>query len=162
MPSQADPYSRIYWRFQDEFPEVYADDRALALWLRLLIVAEGSYPAAAMLPRKMRGNVLQVLVDAGLVTLLPGDRYRVRGLDAERERRSEHGRTGGLASGNARRTNVERPLNGSPTRRDETRKDETRNTRAFDAAHEKAMAAFQRGDYPTYAVALEATMKADT
>lgn len=123
----SDPYSRVYWRFQDEFPDVYADDRALALWLRLLIMAEGSYPAASMLPRKMDDDALTVLVEAGLVSLLSGDRYRVRGLDAERERRAEHGRTGGLASANARRTLVEQPLDGRQPRRDETRieRDET-------------------------------------
>jgi hypothetical protein len=151
----SDPYSRVYWRFQDEFPDVYADDRALALWLRLLILADGSYPAAAALPRKVDDDVLAVLVSAELLTLIPGDRYRVRGLDAERERRAEHGRTGGLASANARRTIVEPSLNGRQPRRDETRKEETSNTRVAQL-HEKAVAAVERGEYVTYALALEA------
>src|SRR5688500_18410901 len=97
-----DPYSRFYWRFIDEYPEVYDDDRAFAAWMRLLVTAEGSHPAPAQLPRKVKPGPLATLVDRGLVVLLPGDRYRVKGLAAERERRSEAARVGGLASGRSR------------------------------------------------------------
>jgi hypothetical protein len=116
------PYSRIYWRFRDEFPDVYQDKEAFGWWLTLLVIAEGAYPSAADLPRKLRPRVLEKLIDEELVTLLPGDRYRVRGLDAERQRRSEAGRKGGLASARSRapETTVQRPSNDRPTNTEAT------------------------------------------
>lgn len=142
MPNN-DPYSRLYWRFRDEFPDVYQDNDALATWLRLLLIAEGTHPSAADLPRKVKPSVLTKLVDEGLVTLFPGDRYRIKGLSGERERRSEAARTGGIASGRSRTpsTAVQPPFNGrstdvqplvnlDETRRDEQRRDETSTPRA--------------------------------
>jgi 5-methylcytosine-specific restriction endonuclease McrA len=84
------PYSRVYWSIVDDpdFDGIYGDNSALATWLRLLIVADGTWPATAPLPRSVREAPLRKLVNKGLIALLPGDRYRVKGLDAERERRS--------------------------------------------------------------------------
>jgi hypothetical protein len=124
----SDPYSRVYHRIQDEYPNVFDDELALGTWLRLLVLAEGSYPAQPHLPRKVKAKPLALLVESGLITLLPADRYAVKGLREERERRSAAGRKGGLAS-SERRTVVERSLNDRPTlvgpRRDETRLDKT-------------------------------------
>jgi hypothetical protein len=47
-------------------------------------------------------RALEVLTDAGLIDRMPGDRYRVHGLDAERARRGAAARVGGLASGRSR------------------------------------------------------------
>ena len=84
------PYSRVYWSIVDDpdFESVFGNDAALATWLRLLIVADGTWPATAPLPRNVRAAPLKLLVDHGLISILPGDRYRVKGLDAERQRRS--------------------------------------------------------------------------
>src|SRR6187455_2666336 len=87
-----DPYSRSYWRFHDEFPEIYADDAAYALWHRLLVLGDMAWPASASLPFGVRRASLGKLVAAELITIHPGNRYRVRGMDAERERRSESAR----------------------------------------------------------------------
>lgn len=83
------PYSRIYWCFVEEFPVVYHDDRALATFTRLLLLADGTYPAAAPMPRWVKPAPLRALVDAGLVILLPGDYYRIKGQAAERTRRQQ-------------------------------------------------------------------------
>lgn len=137
MTAQSGPYSRFYWRFRDEYPDIYQDKETFGWWLTLLVNAEGAHPSAADLPRKVRPRSLEKLIDEQLVVLLPGDRYRVKGLAKERERRAEQGRNGGLASGRSRsqRTTVEQPENdGSTTveldetRRDKQRQDETRNT----------------------------------
>lgn len=129
MTAQQDPYSRVYWKFRREYPDIYQDDATLGTWLRLLITAEGAYPAPADLPRRIRKSCLDKLVSAGLVTLEPGDTFIVKGLTAERSRRSEAARIGGLASGRSRTptTTVEPPLNERSTngepRRDETSRD---------------------------------------
>jgi hypothetical protein len=134
------PYSRVYHSIVDDpkFAKVYDDDRRLATWLRLLIVAEQAHPASAYIPAGThRGSVI-ALADAGLIDLGTGSRYRIHGLDAERGRRAEAARVGGLASGRSR--SVERPLNGgSRSKRtesnldeqskDETSKDETSTAR---------------------------------
>lgn len=87
-----DPYSRSYWRFADEFAEIYADDAAYALWSRLRDEADKAWPSSAPLPYGVKKRALAMLVAADLVYLQPGNRYRIRGLDKERERRAEPAR----------------------------------------------------------------------
>src|SRR5688500_3050648 len=91
------PYARVYLRIVDaeRFATVYADDSALSTWLRLLLVAAGVWPASPPVPRWVRDEPWRLLVDAGLIETLPGDRYRVHGLDAERLRRQERAVAGG-------------------------------------------------------------------
>lgn len=113
-----DAYSRLYHRFASEFPTIYADDRALATWIRLLLQADASWPMRPPIARSVRPKPLAQLVEVGLVTLL-GDAYAVKGLDAERTRRREAARTGAAkrwqSDGNANAS-----ANAMP-RRDETR-----------------------------------------
>lgn len=138
MPRTDDPYSRVYWRAVDDprFEHVWHDDHALAWWLRLLIAADQAWPASAALPHGVHKGALRLLTESGLVEVT-GYRYRIHGLDKERERRANAGRTGGLASGNVRSTNVRRSFNhrspiaesvGEPsqeeTRQEEPRRDE--------------------------------------
>lgn len=99
MTAQTDPYVRVYYSITDDpkFADVYDDDAALALWLRLLIVADAIHPAAAPLP-VVNPDALAMLVAANLVDLVGTTRYRIHGLVKERERRSSNAR----ASANAR------------------------------------------------------------
>lgn len=149
--AKPDPYSRIYWRLSDEFPAIYDDDAALAAWVRLLVIAEGAWPGAAQMPRKIKRSALKTLVDCELISMLPGDRFRVRGLDAERNRRAEAARPGGIASGRSRSagTSVQRTFNRRSTNveLDETRREKTR--RAYEL--------LESGQFATFAQALEAT-----
>lgn len=129
-------YVRVYYSICDDpkFVEVYPDDRLLATWLRLLILADGVYPASAPIPRSVSPRALRKLADLRIIDLA-GDYFRLHGLDAERARRAAAARVGGMASGNARRTTVERPLNERSksvrleTNLDETRRDETSTRR---------------------------------
>lgn len=84
----SDPYSRLYHRLADEFPDIWGDDRALATWVRLLRIADASWPMKPPLPRSVRPAPLRTLVQAELVVVV-GDCYTVRGLDAERSRRKD-------------------------------------------------------------------------
>jgi hypothetical protein len=139
-------YSRVYWKIvdDDKFQNVYDDDVSLAAWLRLLLIADQAWPASAHLPADCRPKAVKVLAGAGLIELRSGSRYRVIGLDAERERRSGEQSNGGIV----RARTGERGANGRylstsggpavvssgggpavdppATSSDETRRDETR------------------------------------
>lgn len=84
------PYARVYYSVRDDpkFARVYSDDRLLATWLRLLIEADGLYPAPASIPRSAQPAALRVLVEVGLVDLCGADLYRIHGLASERARRA--------------------------------------------------------------------------
>lgn len=98
-------YSRVYWTIVDDekFATIYDNDAHLAAWLRLLLIADQTYPASGQLPAGVRRSSVKALTDAGLIDLA-GSRFRVHGLDAERKRRSDPAR----ASANARWSHSER------------------------------------------------------
>jgi hypothetical protein len=102
-----DPYSRSYWRFADEYPDLYADDHTYALWSRLRDIADMAWPASATLPMGTQRKALGRLVEAELVILQPGGHYRIRGMDKHRQARSESARNAAAyrwgANGNAGR-----------------------------------------------------------
>ena len=89
-----DPYSRVYWSVMDDpkFDGIRENVAHLGTWTLLLLVAEMAYPAPAMLPRCVPDESVAALVAKELVDVLTGDRYSVRGLAKEREKRSEWGR----------------------------------------------------------------------
>lgn len=115
------PYSRVYHSIADDpmFADVYRDREALGAWLQMLLVADAMYPTSAPLPRSNRA--VTRLIDAGLVVVLAGNRYTIRGLKAERERRSASARNAAAV-----RWHSESNAKAMP-RRDETSKDETSN-----------------------------------
>ena len=103
------------------FASVYDNDRALACWIRLLMLADAMWPASAPLPAKTA--TVRQLIDAGLVIERPGGRYTIRGLDKERQSRSDSARNAAAmrwqSASNAGASGARMP------RRDETRKDKT-------------------------------------
>ena len=101
-------YVRVYQSILTDakFAKVYKDDHLLATWLRLLLVADQMWPIPAPIPRSVRESSIRLLVDVGLVDLMPLDCYRIHGLDAERNARRNASRIAagtrwGNASGNA-------------------------------------------------------------
>ena len=91
-------YVRVYYSILDDerFDGVYSTPH-LATWLRLLMQADAMWPASAHVPASERKASIAVLVEHGLVELLPGGKYRIHGLDAERSRRKEAAAAGGRA-----------------------------------------------------------------
>jgi hypothetical protein len=83
------PYSRVYWSVMDDpkFRGIYEDDASFSCWVRLLMMADAIWPQAPHIPRSTKKRALEALVAAGIVTIGTGHRYRIVGLDAERERR---------------------------------------------------------------------------
>jgi hypothetical protein len=121
MPAVSDPYTRQYWRFIDEFPAIYADDAAYALWSRLLITADMAWPSSASLPR-CKARALAMLTGVSLVELLPADRFRIPSMDKHRNARSTAARDAvAVRWNNERNTGVSH--NGIPSRA-EPKKDE--------------------------------------
>jgi len=88
------PFAKVYQSIVDDpmFERVFHNDHALATWLRMLLVADAMYPVSA--PMTHRNPTVRLLIDCQLVIERPGNRYSMRGLEAERERRSDAGRIG--------------------------------------------------------------------
>ena len=86
MTAQTDPYVRVYYRVIDDpkFADVFDDDARLACWLRLLLVADGTWPAPAPIPANVKRGPFQHLVKVGLIDIVAGGRYRIHGMDGER------------------------------------------------------------------------------
>jgi hypothetical protein len=86
---------RVYYDdlFRD-YRAIYDDDAAFAAWVRLFAAADAAWPTPAELPRSVKPRALRSLTDSGLVILLPGDRYRIKGYDVERTQRQEAARRG--------------------------------------------------------------------
>lgn len=144
-------YSRVYWSIIDDprFATVFDQDRALATWLRLLLGADAIWPSSAHIPTGTNPKALAILIDAGLVEVGTGRRYRIHGLDAERNRRKDaatRGPRGPYPTGPQLGPN--REANGAGVtglRRDETRRDETTaRPRGVLSNFERGVAATQR------------------
>jgi hypothetical protein len=89
------PFVRVYHEdLMRDYPAVYSDDQALALWLRLLVIADKMWPSLPELPRSARGRGMVLLTQAKLVTLVPPNYYRIRGYESERQSRQDAARIG--------------------------------------------------------------------
>ena len=115
------PYSRVYHEIVDDpdFAGIYDDNDALAEWLRMLMTADAMWPTSAPMPR--RNRAVTSLIACGLVQERPGNRYTIRGLEAERERRSASARNAAAVRWHSKGNADAMP------RRDETSKDKTSN-----------------------------------
>jgi hypothetical protein len=117
----ARPYSRVYFEIVDHprFERVYSNPHALGVWLQMLLTADAMHPMPAPMPP--RNPTVRLLIDVGLVIERPGNRYSMRGLSEERERRSDAARNAAAVRWQNGRSAETMP------RRDEHRKDETSN-----------------------------------
>ena len=119
--AERSPYSRVYWTIADDerFSTVYDHDAYLAAWLRLLLIADQAWPASGHLPASVAPRAVKALADCGLLILQSGHRFRIHGMDAERNARSNAARNAAAERWNSARISTPMP------RRDETRQDET-------------------------------------
>jgi len=117
-----EPYVRVYYSIigDPKFASVYSDDHHLAWWLRLLLGADAIWPAPAPIPMGIRKGSLAELVRVGLVDMVGPHHYRIHGLDAERNRRSDAARNAAAVrwqSGrNAGASGSEMPRQAKPSR----------------------------------------------
>jgi len=96
-------YIKVYHVVKDEYPQVWASDAQLATFIRLLMIADKWWPQWAPKPFGRPTYAYRSLVEAGLVVVSPdGNGFSVRGLNKERQGRSEHGkRAAGIRWSNA-------------------------------------------------------------
>jgi len=72
-----------------KFDGVREDPKLVGSWLLLLIAADMAHPSPAyLLPTVTKASLVK-LSERGLIDLLAGHRYRIHGLDAERQRRRD-------------------------------------------------------------------------
>ena len=95
-------YSRIYHELSDEFPDMY-DSGDLAGYVRLLVAADQAWPSKARWAGYVRDTEMARLVKTGLVIAIGEHRYTIKGLDKERQKRSDKA-SKAAAARNARRT----------------------------------------------------------
>lgn len=104
-------YVRVYYNdLIRDYPDVWDDDAQLATWLRMLSTADPLWPTPPELPRSVKARPLAALVNASLVETLPRQRFRMKGMDAERTKRADAARNAaasrwqsdGNAAGNAK------------------------------------------------------------
>jgi hypothetical protein len=91
-------YVRVYQSVVDDpkFVGVYDDDHHFATWVRFLMAADALWPASCPIPASARKASIAALVAAGIIDV-QGTRFRVHGLDAERERRQTRARASASA-----------------------------------------------------------------
>ena len=81
-------FARFYFDvFIRDYPDIYTDDAAFATWMRLLVLAERSWPAMPELPRSVRSVPLRKLTTRELVAVGPDHVYALKGFHVERSRR---------------------------------------------------------------------------
>ena len=94
------PWVKVYREIIDDtrFETIYPNDRNLATWLRMLIMADAMYPAPAPLAGFSRAAV-QALTDpaCGLVEIVGDRHFRLHGLKTERSQQSDAGKIGAAA-----------------------------------------------------------------
>lgn len=136
MTANARPYSRVYHEIVEHprFEKVYRNPNALGTWLQMLLTADAMYPTSAPMPS--RTPTVRLLIDVGLVIERPGNRYSMRGLQDERERRSTPGRIGA-----AKRWQSER--NAEPLL-DETRREKKETSNGANAPTESPFMGFRQ------------------
>jgi hypothetical protein len=123
-------YVRVYWSIVDDekFATVFDDNDHLATWLRLLMAADQAWPASANVPAALRKRSLEELVRVGLIDLVPGGRFRIRGLDSERIRRSDSARNAAAlrwhSDGNATASGTRMPSRAEPSKAEPSRAEE--------------------------------------
>lgn len=96
--SRLDTYVQVPHLIQREprFTPVYNDPATLGTWLQMLLVADECYPNPAPLPRVAQTTIDTIII-AGLIDIVPGDRYLIPGLAEHREPAAGHARTAAWA-----------------------------------------------------------------
>jgi hypothetical protein len=119
-------YVRVYYSIVDDerFAGIY-DGPHLATWLRLLLIADAIWPATAYLPATEKKASVAALEAAGLVELSGDGRFRIHGLDAERNARAMQGRN--AAAMRWQSTSIANPM---PSRAEHSQAEPSRAERA--------------------------------
>jgi hypothetical protein len=84
------PFARIYYvDLARDYPDIWTDDASLANYVRLLSMADTTWPVTPEIPRSVRRSMVERLVHSTLIKLLPPFGYAVKGFEVERSARSD-------------------------------------------------------------------------
>jgi hypothetical protein len=140
-------YVRVYYNdLIRDYPDVWYDDADLAAFVRLLSTADPMWPTPPELPRTVKARALDALKKAGLVIEYPRHRFGIKGLDAERSKRSDAASNAarnrwGNAERNATRTAEPMPTKDEPSKPEQTRAEPNARTGndPWDAPEQEAL-----------------------
>lgn len=91
-------FVRVYYvDLKRDYPTVYYSPTALSTWVRLLVGADEAWPSTPELPAAVRRADLDALQGCGLVSVLPGRTYNLKGYVTERGERQEKARNAAVA-----------------------------------------------------------------
>ena len=102
-----------------DYPAIWADDRALATFNRLLSVADKMWPTHPEIPRSVKPGPLATLERSGLIVRRPDGTFEVRGLNVERTKRAAQATEAANARWDYAR-NAGSTADAMPTRQDKT------------------------------------------
>lgn len=119
-------YVRVYLEVVDDAKFANLSLEGFGGWVRLLMIADAAWPASAFIPGPgvVPDHVVEDLANREVIDLLPGHRFRVHGLDAERQGRKASASRGASArwmqphserNANAMRLHSERNATASDT-----------------------------------------------
>jgi len=84
------PFARIYYvDLARDYPDVWTDDASLAAYVRLLSMADTTWPVTPEIPRSVKRTMVERLIGSSLITVVPPYGYEVKGFNAERSARSD-------------------------------------------------------------------------
>lgn len=87
------PFARVYYiDLERDYPEIYRDNDVFSTYVRLLGIADAMWPAVPEVPRSARASFVKKLVEASLVRMVPPYGFSIKGMDAERNARSNAAR----------------------------------------------------------------------
>jgi hypothetical protein len=110
-----------------KFDGIREDARLFGSWAILLLYADRGYPASIYRPPPVTPAAMKKLVACGLVDELPSRRYRIHGLAADREMRTQSARNAAALRWQSESNAVAMP------RREEKRKEEKEKTQGMRA-----------------------------
>lgn len=92
------PFARIYYvDLARDHPEIWTDDAGLSNYVRLLSMADTTWPVVPEIPRSVKRTMVERLVQSTLIRLIPPFGYAVKGFDKERQERSDKAQNAALA-----------------------------------------------------------------
>lgn len=105
MSREKRKFVRVYYvDLKRDYPEVWYDPTCRSTWLGLLVGSDEDWPSIPELPSAVRRADLEKLTGCGLVEVLPGRRYVLKGYQVEREERHAKARKAAAASHGSNRS----------------------------------------------------------
>jgi hypothetical protein len=92
------PFARIYYvDLARDYPQIWTDDASLANYVRLLSMADTTWPVTPEIPRSVKRPMVDHLAQSTLISIVPPYGYSVKGFEVERTARFEKAQNAAIA-----------------------------------------------------------------